>query len=53
MSKYMCTACKGESDHAKVCETEGCSKEGEPLTKVKNSEETEEEEEDEDEEADE
>lgn len=38
MSKYRCTECGGESDKPKVCETEGCAKEGEALTPVEEGE---------------
>lgn len=31
---YVCDACGGVSDVPKVCETKGCAKEGEPLTRV-------------------
>lgn len=33
MKHYICTGdCAGESGRAGVCQTEGCSREGEPLT---------------------
>ncbi|HEY4499199.1 MAG TPA: hypothetical protein VJH94_04005 [Candidatus Paceibacterota bacterium] len=33
MQHYVCTGdCAGESEKPKVCETEGCSKEGQPLS---------------------
>ena len=32
MTHYVCTGdCGGESEKPKVCETEGCTKEGQPL----------------------
>lgn len=31
MSKFVCEACGGQSDVAKVCETPGCSMNGQPL----------------------
>ena len=32
MQHFVCTGdCAGESDQAKVCDSEGCSKEGQPL----------------------
>ena len=32
MAHYVCTGtCGGESDSPKVCEADGCSKEGQPL----------------------
>lgn len=33
MMHYVCTGdCGGESEKAKVCDAEGCSKEGQPLS---------------------
>lgn len=34
MAKYICSECRGESDTPKVCETEGCVKNGLPLDEV-------------------
>lgn len=31
MTHYVCPVCKGVSDHPKVCETEGCAREGQDL----------------------
>jgi hypothetical protein len=31
-SHYICTSCKGESKFVGACQTEGCDKEGQPLT---------------------
>lgn len=31
MSHYVCASCEGRSDVAKVCETDGCAKFGQPL----------------------
>lgn len=32
MTHYVCSACGGVSDVPKVCETEGCAKQGQDLT---------------------
>lgn len=34
MSKYQCSACQGVSDVPGVCQTDGCSNNGQPLTEV-------------------
>lgn len=31
MTHYVCTSCKGVADHPKVCETEGCTMNGQDL----------------------
>jgi len=31
MTHYVCPECGGEASHRKVCETEGCKKEGKSL----------------------
>jgi hypothetical protein len=34
MAKYVCNECGGTSDQPGVCQTEGCSMNGQPLTEV-------------------